>query len=135
MNLNFTGKKVLVRVDFNVPLDKKTLAITDDTRMRAAVPTIKAILASGGSVILMSIVRNEISTSKPSESRKNWALTRLCGTVPSCSSAAFTSRTSNDGRRAMWNWSQWIAWLGRITAARQPSFRLSRYSTSAFTIV
>ena len=54
MNLNFTGKKVLVRVDFNVPLDKKTLAITDDTRMRAAIPTIKAILANGGSVILMS---------------------------------------------------------------------------------
>jgi phosphoglycerate kinase len=54
MNLDFNGKKVLVRVDFNVPLDKKTLAITDDTRMRAAVPTIKDILAKGGAVILMS---------------------------------------------------------------------------------
>lgn len=41
-------------MDFNVPLDKKTFAITDDTRMRAAVPTIKKILADGGSVILMS---------------------------------------------------------------------------------
>jgi phosphoglycerate kinase len=54
MNLDFNGKKVLVRVDFNVPLDKKTLAITDDTRMRAAVPTIKDILSKGGAVILMS---------------------------------------------------------------------------------
>jgi len=51
---NFAGQKALIRVDFNVPLDKATQAITDDTRMRAAVPTIKKILADGGSVILMS---------------------------------------------------------------------------------
>jgi phosphoglycerate kinase len=51
---NFKGQKALVRVDFNVPLDKKTLAITDDTRMTAAVPTIKKIISDGGSVILMS---------------------------------------------------------------------------------
>ncbi|MFM9908633.1 MAG: phosphoglycerate kinase [Chitinophagaceae bacterium] len=51
---NFNGKKALVRVDFNVPLDKQTLAITDDNRMTAAVPTIKKILSDGGSVILMS---------------------------------------------------------------------------------
>lgn len=51
---NFKGQKALVRVDFNVPLDKKTLAITDDTRMKAAVPTIKKIMNDGGSVILMS---------------------------------------------------------------------------------
>jgi len=51
---NFSGKKALIRVDFNVPLDKATLAITDDTRMCAAVPTIQKILADGGSVILMS---------------------------------------------------------------------------------
>ncbi len=51
---NFSGEKALIRVDFNVPLDKQTLAITDDTRMTAAVPTIKKILADGGSVILMS---------------------------------------------------------------------------------
>ena len=50
---NFKGKKALIRVDFNVPLDKE-YNITDDTRMRAAVPTIKKILADGGSVILMS---------------------------------------------------------------------------------
>lgn len=51
---NFKGQKALIRVDFNVPLDKQSFAITDDTRMRAAVPTIKKILADGGSVILMS---------------------------------------------------------------------------------
>jgi len=51
---NFSGKKALVRVDFNVPLDKNTLEVTDDTRIRAAVGTIKKILHDGGSVILMS---------------------------------------------------------------------------------
>lgn len=51
---NFAGQKALIRVDFNVPLDKETRAITDDTRMKAALPTIKKILADGGSVILMS---------------------------------------------------------------------------------
>ena len=50
---NFKNEKALVRVDFNVPLDKD-FSITDDTRMRAAVPTIKKILNDGGSVILMS---------------------------------------------------------------------------------
>lgn len=52
--INFAGKKALVRVDFNVPLDKKTFDITDDARIRAAIPTIKKILADGGSCILMS---------------------------------------------------------------------------------
>ncbi len=51
---NFKAQKVLIRVDFNVPLDKQTFAITDDTRIKAAIPTIKKILADGGSVILMS---------------------------------------------------------------------------------
>jgi phosphoglycerate kinase len=50
---NFKGKKALVRVDFNVPLTDK-MEITDDNRMRAAVPTIQKILDDGGSVILMS---------------------------------------------------------------------------------
>src|SRR5215212_5715515 len=50
---NFSGQKALVRVDFNVPLDKD-FNITDDNRMRAAIPTIKKILNDGGSVILMS---------------------------------------------------------------------------------
>jgi phosphoglycerate kinase len=50
---NFAGQKVLVRVDFNVPLDEN-FNITDDTRMTATIPTIKKILADGGKVILMS---------------------------------------------------------------------------------
>jgi phosphoglycerate kinase len=50
---SFANEKALIRVDFNVPLNDK-FAITDDTRMRAAVPTIKKILKDGGSVILMS---------------------------------------------------------------------------------
>jgi phosphoglycerate kinase len=52
-NFNFKGHKALVRVDFNVPLDD-TFNITDDNRMVGAIPTIKKILADGGSVILMS---------------------------------------------------------------------------------
>ncbi len=50
---SFKGQKALIRVDFNVPLNDK-FEITDDTRMRAAVPTIRKILADGGMVILMS---------------------------------------------------------------------------------
>jgi phosphoglycerate kinase len=50
---NFKNKRALVRVDFNVPLDDK-YNITDDNRMRAAIPTIKKIIKDGGSVILMS---------------------------------------------------------------------------------
>jgi len=50
---SFANEKALIRVDFNVPLNDK-YEITDDTRMRAAIPTIKKILSDGGSVILMS---------------------------------------------------------------------------------
>jgi phosphoglycerate kinase len=50
---NFAGKRALIRVDFNVPLDK-SLQVTDQTRIKAAVPTIKKILKDGGSVVLMS---------------------------------------------------------------------------------
>lgn len=53
MKLNFKDKKALIRVDFNVPLDK-AYNITDDTRIREAIPTIKHILEQGGSAILMS---------------------------------------------------------------------------------
>ncbi len=53
-NYSFAGKKAIVRVDFNVPLDKKTFEVTDDTRIRGALPTIKKILNGGGAAILMS---------------------------------------------------------------------------------
>lgn len=52
-NFNFKDKKAIVRVDFNVPLDENG-NITDDTRIRGALPTLKKILADGGSLILMS---------------------------------------------------------------------------------
>ena len=49
---NFANQKVLIRVDFNVPLDEQ-YTITDDSRMQAAIPTIKKILDDGGSVIFI----------------------------------------------------------------------------------
>ena len=48
---NFKGKKAIARVDFNVPLNEQ-FQITDDTRIRAAIPTLKKVLAEGGSLIL-----------------------------------------------------------------------------------
>ena len=50
---NFAGKKAIVRVDFNVPLDENG-KVTDDTRIRGALPTLKKVLADGGSLIMMS---------------------------------------------------------------------------------
>lgn len=52
-NYNFAGKKAIVRVDFNVPLNENGV-ITDDTRIRGALPTLKKILADGGALIIMS---------------------------------------------------------------------------------
>ena len=52
-DLNFNGKKALVRVDFNVPLDED-FHITDDNRIVGALPTLKKILNDGGAVVLMS---------------------------------------------------------------------------------
>jgi len=51
--INFNGRRALIRVDFNVPLDK-SFKVTDDNRIRATIPTLKKILADGGSCILMS---------------------------------------------------------------------------------
>src|SRR5512139_933766 len=53
-DFNFKGVKTIVRVDFNVPLDKKTFTVTDDTRIRGALLTINKILDDGGCLILMS---------------------------------------------------------------------------------
>jgi phosphoglycerate kinase len=53
-NYDFKGKKALIRVDFNVPLNRETKTVSDNTRIKAAIPTIKKVLAEGGSVVLMS---------------------------------------------------------------------------------
>ena len=52
-NLDFSKQKVLIRVDFNVPLDEQ-YKITDDTRIQAALPTIRYVLKKGGAIVLMS---------------------------------------------------------------------------------
>jgi phosphoglycerate kinase len=54
LDYDFSNKRVLIRVDFNVPQDKSTFEITDDKRIRAALPTLKHILNKGGSLVLMS---------------------------------------------------------------------------------
>lgn len=53
-DFNFKGKKAVIRVDFNVPLNKETGEVSDDTRIRGALPTIKKVVADGGCAILMS---------------------------------------------------------------------------------
>ncbi len=68
---DFSGKRALIRVDFNVPLDKDTLQITDNTRIRAAAPTIKHILDKGGSVVLMSHLGRPKEGNEPRFSLKN----------------------------------------------------------------
>lgn len=68
---DFKGKRALIRVDFNVPLDKNTLKVTDNTRIRAAEPTIKHVLEQGGSVVLMSHLGRPKDGSDPLCSLKN----------------------------------------------------------------
>ena len=53
-NYAFAGKRAIVRVDFNVPMDKATGLVSDDKRIRAALPTLKHILDQGGSAVLLS---------------------------------------------------------------------------------
>ncbi|MDO5129442.1 MAG: phosphoglycerate kinase, partial [Prevotellaceae bacterium] len=52
-NFNFAGKKAIVRVDFNVPLNENGV-VTDETRIKGALPTLKKVLADGGALIMMS---------------------------------------------------------------------------------
>lgn len=79
---NFNGKRALIRVDFNVPLDKETMEITDDTRIKAAIPTIQHILDHGGSVVLMSHLGRPKTGDEPEFSLKHIVnhTSRLLGT-------------------------------------------------------
>lgn len=76
---NFHSKKALVRVDFNVPLNDK-LEITDDTRIRAALPTIQKICGDGGVAILMSHL------GRPTAQEEKFSLQHLCGHLEKLSS-------------------------------------------------
>ncbi|MBO4447105.1 MAG: phosphoglycerate kinase [Bacteroidales bacterium] len=74
---DFKGKKAIVRVDFNVPLDEN-FNITDDTRIRAAMPTLKKVLAGGGSLIIMSHL------GRPKKVDPKFSLKHIVGHVSEC---------------------------------------------------
>ena len=74
---DFAGKEAIVRVDFNVPLDEN-FNITDDTRIRAALPTLKKVLASGGALIIMSHL------GRPKGVNPKFSLKHIIGHVSEC---------------------------------------------------
>ena len=74
---DFSGKKAIVRVDFNVPLDEN-FNITDDTRIRRAIPTLKKVLQGGGSLIIMSHL------GRPKKVEAKFSLKHIVGRVSEC---------------------------------------------------
>ncbi len=99
---NFAGKKAIVRVDFNVPLDDNG-KITDDTRIRGALPTLKKILADGGALIVMSHMgkpKGKVNT-KLSLSQIKDAVAAALGTdvkfAPDCAKAAEAAAALKSG--------------------------------------
>lgn len=99
---NFAGKKAIVRVDFNVPLDENG-KITDDTRIRGALPTLKKILADGGALIIMSHMgkpKGKVNA-KLSLSQIKDAVAAALGTdvkfAPDCAKAADTAAALKPG--------------------------------------
>ncbi len=85
-NFNFAGKKAIVRVEFNVPLNKETGEVSDDTRIRGALPTIKKIIADGGCAILMSHMGRPKQNPDPKYSLKQIvpAIEKYLGTIQFC---------------------------------------------------
>ena len=101
-NYNFNGKKSIVRVDFNVPLDENG-NITDDTRIRGALPTLKKILNDGGSLIIMSHMGKPKGKVNPkfSLSQIKDAVAKALGTdvkfAPDCANAAEAAASLKPG--------------------------------------
>ena len=101
-DFNFAGKKAIVRVDFNVPLDENG-NITDDTRIRGALPTLKKILADGGSLIIMSHMGKPKGKLNPkfSLSQIKDAVAKALGTdvkfAPDCAKAAEAAASLKPG--------------------------------------
>ena len=85
-NYNFAGKKAIVRVDFNVPLDENG-NITDDTRIRGALPTLEKILKDGGSLIIMSHMGKPKGKVNPkfSLAQSPWPRGEICTRLRQCS--------------------------------------------------
>lgn len=81
-NLNFTNKRALIRVDFNVPLNDN-FEVTDETRIKAAAPTIKNILDKGGSVVLMSHLGRpkDASAGSATPANEKYSLKHIVNTV------------------------------------------------------
>ena len=101
-DFNFAGKKAIVRVDFNVPLDENG-NITDDTRIRGALPTLKKILADGGSLVIMSHMGKPKGKVNPkfSLSQIKDAVAKALGTdvkfAPDCAKAAEAAASLKPG--------------------------------------
>ena len=101
-NFNFAGKKAFVRVDFNVPVDEN-FNITDDTRIRAALPTLKKILKDGGSLIIASHMGRPKKNPDPKYSLKHILdhVSKLLGIevkfAPDCAQAAQTVASLKPG--------------------------------------
>ena len=105
-DFNFKGKKAIVRVDFNVPLDENG-NITDDTRIRGALPTLKKILADGGSLIIMSHMGKPKGTVNPklSLSQIREAVSKALGVdvkfAPDCAKAQEAAKDLKPGEVLM----------------------------------